>query len=358
MFGMRNTPFVRGQSRFMHYPNLVHSLAAFAALALVPVALGTNYTSSANGNWNDQTKWSPTGVPGTGDRVAIQNGHVITVTDSRAITGVGVWDGRIEIQQGGVLTINGTDEPTLTVDAGNYQFPGLRVYSGGALVIAATMTWQGDGVLGVLSGGLLEFNTASTTVTSSLLMRMDGIFRVSADDVTVISYGEWDDAVLEIGASSGSGTVDFTHAGEIYGSVTIKRNGHNANAVARFKNDGRVIANGGLVLLDSTLSLITDSASNCSGPSWTVNSGGTMQFSATATGLAGNFSVAGSLDIGAKVQTSGLFAFATGGAVNFPAEGPTFDVTGTGGVGSGNHYCSGSACNSASFPYSSTVTCQ
>lgn len=71
------------------------------------------FTSKATGNWSasGQTTWNESGIPGFGDRVTINNSHVVTV-DLNSIGGDGS-DSAITILAGGTLTL--ADLVTLTV---------------------------------------------------------------------------------------------------------------------------------------------------------------------------------------------------------------------------------------------------
>jgi len=346
------------------FGRLIGMVAAVTVLFLAPAARATDYYSQGHGYWDDSNTWAPPGVPGSGDLAVIQNGNIVTVDSAEAITGVSISNGRLDIGNGGTLTIGGSS-PFVSISSGSSATPGFRILNGGSLIVAGSMTFNGSAWFGVLSGGVLEMNTASTTLTMAVSWWMRGALRVSANNVNLVSDIITDDqgvATLEIGPNSGSGTVTYTSDDTISGDVTIKRNPMNASGNAAFDNQGQVISDDGVLVLDSTLYQITDTAGSCSTPRWIASSSGLLQFDKSATGLSGHFSVAGTLAINnCAVQTSGLLKLLTGGNVDLTNDGPDdnvyFNVTGTGGTGSGNHYCSGSNCTSASFPYDSDVSC-
>ncbi|MCI0365145.1 MAG: hypothetical protein L0Y44_11465 [Phycisphaerales bacterium] len=337
-------------------------IAAVAAiLATTPAARATNYVSNpsfptpcAYWSWDCPNNWSPVGVPGNGDSATIQNGHTIAVTDSEAITTLVVsGTGQLEIESGGVLRVTGSS-PSVSVAPAS----GLAVLDGGRLVIETTMTLSGDGSVQVQDGGVLELNTeSSTTLTLSAALVINGALRVTANNVAIVNNSTltWDTAIVEIGPNSGSGTVTFTNQVTIRGDVTIKRNPVNASGVANFSNQGLVEAQDGTITLDSTLNSITDTTGN----RWKVaDSDATLRFNKTATGLVGHFLVGpGTLVIDAPVTTSGLFGFYNGASVDIIDDADSLNVTGTGGVGSGNHYLNGSNCTSASFPMTADQSC-
>lgn len=101
---------------------------------------GTAYVSNASGDWTDATKWTPNGVPGTGDTATIATGHVITVTGAQVIG----------------------DSPAIGNDV-------LVVETGADLVIAAnaSFTLRGD-ALCEGSGEIISNAGSSFTFDSSL----------------------------------------------------------------------------------------------------------------------------------------------------------------------------------------------
>lgn len=111
------------------------------------IVFGTDYTSTGSGNWNVNTTWSPNGVPGSGDNIAILDGHTVTMSDSRAINNV-------TINQGGVLAISAT----LTLN-GTANISGtFQINAGG---------WCGTGTFSYASIGILKFNISSEYVLNN-----------------------------------------------------------------------------------------------------------------------------------------------------------------------------------------------
>lgn len=359
-------------------------IAAFVAMGIALTsgtasAADETYRPRQTGDWGDysggasQVTWevfrnnqwvavtTAADIPNTGDTVRICT-YTVSVTDSQNVSTIVInasggecigGGGQLIIQGNGVLTIGGAS-PIVVVNP--LPFSSIRVLDGGRLVASATMmfTTAGTGRVDIEAGGVLELDTADTTVTFSLLVVFSGgALRVSADDANTIFNIDaiYDDSTIEIGPNSGSGSVTFT-GGTIEGSATIKRNPVNASGVAIFANQGQVVAEGGTILLDSSLYQVSGVGL------WETSSGGTLQFNKSATGLTGNIRVFGTLVINASVATSGLFGFYAGAVVDIvDLSSHSLNVTGTGGVGSGNHYLSGSDCTSVPFPFTEDQGC-
>jgi len=358
-------------------------------------------------------------IPTTGDTATVQSSHTVTVSDTRSVatltvnssgvivvanggtltasslsctgTNSGVQSGGtmyvtsltlassaiIACESGGLLALTGSS-PTASVPSGCE----IRVW--GEFRVTAT---SGTPTVTVSSGGLINVrNYGSMNLASAgATVDLDGAITLDADhserprllasaDASLsgsgIVRGLTPDARIQIGPSSGSGSATLSSAVTLASYLTISRNLDNSNGVANFDNRGVVKADAPGVsgvyplTLDSTLSSITDSASSsCSEPRWLVSAVSSsvapvLTINASATGLHGNFAVAvdgGLMNIGANVQTDGLFTFDSGATVWVRSG--YFNVTGTGGGGNGNHYCASSHCNSDGFPYYSYVYC-
>ncbi len=58
-----------------------------AGILFASVTAGAaDFTSARSGNWDDPATWSPSGTPGAGDRVTIENRHTVTIPDSYTAT--------------------------------------------------------------------------------------------------------------------------------------------------------------------------------------------------------------------------------------------------------------------------------
>lgn len=77
------------------------------------VSFGATKVSTASGNWNTAGTWSPSGVPGAGDAVAILSGHNVTL-DVNGTCGV--------LNVIGTLTYSNTANRTLTITTSGNVF--------------------------------------------------------------------------------------------------------------------------------------------------------------------------------------------------------------------------------------------
>jgi len=97
-------------------------------LAILPfIAMATNYTSTANGNWSSSSTWSPSGVPGSTDTVTIAN--MVTLDANESVYS-------ITINSSKTLTVSGSN--TLTVYR-NFTNNGTFTYSTGTVTFAGSV---------------------------------------------------------------------------------------------------------------------------------------------------------------------------------------------------------------------------
>jgi hypothetical protein len=101
---------------------------------------GTSYVSNASGNWTDSTKWTPNGVPGTGDDVTIATGHTITVTGAQEIgTSPAIGNVELTIETGASLVIGTNASLRVRCD--------VEVQGNGTIVSNAGSTFTFDSTL-------------------------------------------------------------------------------------------------------------------------------------------------------------------------------------------------------------------
>ncbi|MEZ7816523.1 MAG: G8 domain-containing protein, partial [Flavobacteriales bacterium] len=61
-----------------------------------------------SGHWNESTTWSCSCIPGSTDDVVIQESHMVILDSNTEVN-------NLSIQEGGVLSLDGTVETTLTI---------------------------------------------------------------------------------------------------------------------------------------------------------------------------------------------------------------------------------------------------
>lgn len=133
-------------------------LTAFL-LAAAPAWGGTAYTSIATGNWNSNSTWSPSGIPGNGDTASLANGFTVTCP-------------------AGVSCVIGTSP---TDDTGTVALNCTSTSGTGVLIVYGNLTWKGPvrqcnanwnissaNWIGTGDGNLHYDATAATTPSTAL----------------------------------------------------------------------------------------------------------------------------------------------------------------------------------------------
>jgi Ca2+-binding RTX toxin-like protein len=125
-------------------------------------AIAATATWDAGGDgmsWDDAANWAGDVLPGVGDTVHIAVGHAVTISGSRAVSGL-INEGSVTVATGGSLTIN--DKAQLT---------GTTTVAGGTLLLDGQ--WTNTGTLAI-SSGTLTLDGAFTTADLGTLSRTGG----------------------------------------------------------------------------------------------------------------------------------------------------------------------------------------
>jgi WD40 repeat protein len=153
---------VASQSRRGSWP-----LALACALVVTSPLFAIDYYwfNSAGGSWNSSANWSPTGVPGAGDRAFIHGSAAMTVSISASTTVgyvevAGSGDGPVQLRVASGLTLT-VNEALVVGSGGALSVENGNVAGAGNIDVYGALTWQ----QGVLSGT----GTLTTHGTATLL---------------------------------------------------------------------------------------------------------------------------------------------------------------------------------------------
>ena len=233
------------------------STSCAVALLGATNALATAYTSTGGGgNWNSSSTWTPAGVPGASDSIAIAAGDPVSVSDMEAVSA-------ITIQKGATLTI---------ATGGNLTVSGTVTQSGGSSG-TATLTLAGG-------SGTLNLNDATTAFSSvTLTPGTSGSTVDYGASGTTVYAAAYDNLTL-----SGGGAVAVN-------STTTAINLMLSNATT-LSNGANKLASitGNLTLNDTCSFTVTGNNSETIGGSVTLNSRSTFTKTAN-TAVGGNFTV-------------------------------------------------------------------
>src|SRR5687768_4076030 len=129
--------------------------AALAASGFIQPALAVDRTwFGGNGDWELNTNWSPTGVPGSGDRAIINSGNS-TLSFNAGVAGLNFLGG--SLQGDGDLVVSGR----ATFTGGQIGGYGGNVVTNGELELAGDTTKKLGNYYGQISSGIVN-NGAAT----------------------------------------------------------------------------------------------------------------------------------------------------------------------------------------------------
>ena len=315
------------------------------ALAIPSVAAARSYdwtgpqpcgSPPCSGLWDDQSNWSPPGIPGGGDTATI-NG----TTDPMALTTVTLGSDSV-----GGLTVSGRTELTgrsLTVASGNAVLNG-GTFLGATLTLAAGVTTTLGGDV-ELSGGKLNnagtFNWLTGTLSgdSGVEIHNSGSFVITAG--TALAYGSgldncdfYNTGVVELDGAGTTTSADglcwaFHNSGVVTfvggGTLEWQASGNTQHSL----EDGGQVTGDGTLLYDEPHTSWSDSKLTVNGTTH-VATGATLAFgpgSRITAGTAGG-TIAGPgklLWLGGHID--GSRTYATGPALNW-ANGLNVAITG------------------------------
>lgn len=275
-------------------------------LLLIPEHLGaTSYTwtGAISSDWYNSGNWSPSGVPGTGDDVAINSGMVTLGGGSVDLAGLVVAGGTLGVSSGASLSLSGTcivNAPgTLNVSGSitlnsNLDIVGTLIFGVGNisgssdLIIHGTMIWNSTSAAVTLTGDFTNNGTIDIAGGANL-------------QTTLMNFGTINQTANFLFGNNGRvinlATYDFTGNGDVaYSSVN---NGG-------IMNQGTILKTGGSLTSDITVNLdnngtidaqtgrIKLSGSGIHGGDFNSTSPGYISFSGSTDTLVGGNSFGGS----------------------------------------------------------------
>lgn len=309
-------PEARSASSTIVSPRILVVLTSLLVLFAAP-SLGATYQwTGGAGNWNDSTKWSPSGVPGPADTANVTGAGTYTVTlnvpatvaaltigcgntcgstITLAVSGNALTvNGPLTVNFGGNLNLSGS---TVSLNgASNVLSGGAIAHTGGtltgtgALTISGSYTWGG----GTLSG------TGATTVASS----------------GSLSIGGPGYPVLDARALTNDGSITYSPTTSYLsiqnGAVLTNNNLFQVVSDAiLYSSSGGVINNAGS-FTKSTASGLTDIYGEFNNTGSVALSSGTVELSANGT-HGGSFSIGN----GATLRLNGgTHSFGAGTAIS------------------------------------------
>lgn len=169
----------------MQVKNLMLGIIAFAGITQMASA-GTAYTCNvSNGNWDDSSTWSPSGVPGLNDKATIGSSQTVTV---RFDQGIGILrlqnGGTINVNSSKKLTIDGTVSSPLSDAAGQHLFAGAFNLSGAGSTLQFTSrdhnlsdSGAGTGIIRLANASAVFAIDSTYKVTNEVAIAGMGVIR-------------------------------------------------------------------------------------------------------------------------------------------------------------------------------------
>ena len=297
--------------------NIFNRITTLVFLLLLTTLINaqTSYTSVLSGEWDNPAVWSPSGVPGAGDNVHIDQQTIVSTNGQREVAG-------FSTLVGGELALSGTDG-SLTI-TGNGYWGGV---SGGGIIRDVTPT--NNGVVTIASGAVLEIdgNQWSAGLYGGARLLNQGTVRM------VSGFGIWgqDGSVIENQALFEIDTAG-NFGGFLDGGIFINTNTGtfrkssgmgtcNFNANWEFRNMG-----GTIDVQSGSVTFNCDGIFN--GGSYNADAGALLHFDAGDQTFEGTLSGA----------PAGRIEISAGVTANTGVSGVTFDFQGTGFAWSGGTF--------------------
>ncbi|MEO1257372.1 MAG: T9SS type A sorting domain-containing protein [Bacteroidota bacterium] len=277
------------------------------------IAANITWTGTTDTDWNTASNWSPAQVPTSSDIVTIPNvtnDPIISANDAEAIS-VTVNSGAVlTITAAGVLSLDGTENILLYLNAGTVENSGIinigQTANGGNNGI-----WNGGGTFNNNAGGVINID------------------HTSSDCIRAINNGDIDNSgTINIGQNSLSGSATAfsiinnssldNNAG---GVIKIDRNNSSGNAIYYYQstvnNSGTITI--GALSSSSKFNTIINNLGSSPAPVFNNNSGGIIN-------------IHNANNAGLQIRADGTFNNNSGATINiyeFDTRGLQIDADGT-----------------------------
>ena len=234
-----------------------NTLLLIVALLMCSVGVGaTNYTSVADGDWNNPNNWSPVGIPNVtntaawpGDNVTID--HAISYTGNLKTAK----QASITINNGGALNVSGTldvansNNSTFTLASGGLLVTGNFVMSSCCNVVTLNGTmntgnFSFTGSKPLTIGGMVTVNGDFDAGTNSSITFTGGRAMPSAHEITAFNAGRYNWVKKQLGQFDWTEHADHTVVysnGTLYGEWPDGRTFSGNRYLDRFEvRDGKI----------------------------------------------------------------------------------------------------------------------
>ena len=241
-------------------------------------ALATDYTSQANGNWDDPTTWTPNGVPtyGNNDNAYISNN--VAVDDSESAGYIGINADILTVQGSGNLSSFETvlaADGTLEISTGG-TFSTTMISNGGTVNLGDTVDF--DAPIFMLNGSLrVEVDSAASATLSGAI-----------NDYGLGGFG----SILKTGSGTLVLSASNSYSGgtEVAGGTLIAENSNALGSGAVTVDPGASLQLTGGITVSNAIT-ISGTGVNGEGAIFSADYGNINYVSGTVT-LAGDASIA------------------------------------------------------------------
>lgn len=252
-----------------------NTLLLIVALLMCSVGVGaTNYTSVADGDWNNPNNWSPVGVPNVSNTAAWP-GDNVTIDHAISYTGnlKTAKQASVTINNGGALNVSGTldvansNNSTFTLASGGLLVTGNFVMSSCCNVVTLNGTmntgnFSFTGSKPLTIGGMVTINGDFNGGTNSSITFTGGRFEVAGTttaggSVQLLVDGGTE---LELGNLNLTGNADIKgiNAGGVIGWTTLSM-ANNSTTIQCVNNACNYSGGNGSSVPPSPLDLVTGS---------------------------------------------------------------------------------------------------